>query len=107
MTKLLRLYKTANSDYPITTNATNCLTQDNTCTSFNGTTIMSSNSDLVAALKSVGTLPASVPKASSGYYGTYFINNAGYTLNGSPNPIIVSFFLWVLIKIVPVLLVVC
>lgn len=91
--KLLRLYKTGENAYPLTSGSY-CATTDNDCRTFDcSNPVTSNNATQVSALSAYGTLPASVPKVGSTCYGMYYVYNSAYTLNSVPNPLLISFFL--------------
>ncbi len=81
--RLIKLYKTANSGtYPPGMNT--CLTQDNICTSWNGTAVSASNTALMTALKDFGQPPISIPVSTSAVrYGLHANQRSGtMTYNG-------------------------
>lgn len=93
--RLIKLYKTANSgSYPPGMNT--CLTQDNVCTSWNGTAVSASNTALMTALKELGQPPLSIPGSTSAVrYGLHANQRSGtMTFNGVTGPqMLVMFWL--------------
>ena len=88
----IKAYKTANNDrYPMT--GVRCLTQDNSCSNYAGTTLASDNSDMLSLLATVAKMPNSVPRQSGSYYGIYYDYYAPRTYNGALIPVIVMYWL--------------
>lgn len=94
LAKLISLYRTENTTYPMTTSGNWCLTADNQCRNYDGSTISGSNATLLSALKLYGNVPSSANDNISGsYYGITYMYSTVRTLNGVLNPFILLFWL--------------
>lgn len=94
-TNLISLYLSEHNTFPVHTNGSYCLTVDNLCTGYDGTTLTSDNAPLMSALRSYGNPPMSSGDASSlaQYYGIEYSYSDTRTLGGIPNPVLIVYWL--------------
>lgn len=90
---LVSAYVAANDSYPSTASIL-CATTDNVCNNHSATTVTASNSDLMTALRTVGTPAASAPSGNAGgRFGVSYYYRGGSTWNGSPQPVYIYYVL--------------
>jgi prepilin-type N-terminal cleavage/methylation domain-containing protein len=92
--KVLKLYIASHQDYPLTTNVSTCLTQDNICTIYNGSVVTTPNSTLLTSLSEFGKMPpVSGDSTTNTMYGIYYYYNTALNIQGDPNPLLIIFWL--------------
>ena len=87
---MILAYKATYGSYPTT--SARCLTIDNMCTNYNGTTLTSDNAAIVTELQKVGSVVSSVPKTGT-FYGLYYDYYLPRTYNGDKIPLLMMYWL--------------
>lgn len=89
--RLVQAYIAANGTYPMAAAVNACVTSTSGCN--NGSATIGSYATFDNNMATIGTLPRSIPAASSNEYGLWFTYNSGVTLNGVSQPMLILYYL--------------